>query len=156
VRVLVVSEDVKERLRAVSGLRLQDVGEVVEVATAAEARHLLLQQGERFDALVVDGDLRPRGGFAMLYDLRNHAATEGTPPVPSLVMASREQDRWLGAWAGANDVVLKPVDPFDLAQRVAGLDGAEVPAYGDEGSAARQVAAATRHHTSGQPAPAGS
>jgi DNA-binding response OmpR family regulator len=156
VRVLVVSEDVTERLRAVSGLRLHDVGEVVEVATAAEARDLLLHRGERFDVLVVDGDLRPRGGFAMLYDLRNHAETEGTPPTPSLVMASREQDRWLGAWAGANEVVLKPVDPFGLAQRVAGLAGAEVPAYGDEGAAARQVAAATRHHTSGRTAASGS
>lgn len=155
-RVLVVSEDEKERLRAVSGLRLHDVGEVVEVATAAEARDLLLHQDERFDVLVVDGDLRPRGGFAMLYDLRNHAEVTGTPPTPSLVMAAREQDRWLGAWAGANEVVLKPVDPFDLAQRVAALEGAEVRAYGDEGAAARQLAAATRHHTSGRAALASS
>jgi DNA-binding response OmpR family regulator len=156
VRVLVVSEDGKERLRAVSGLRLHGVGEVVELASAAEVRDLLLHGDERFDVLVVDGDLQPRGGFALLYDVRNHAALAGTPATPSLVMAAREQDRWLGAWAGANEVVLKPVDPFDLARRVAALEGAEAPAYGDRGAAERQVAAAMRGHTSRRPASDGS
>jgi DNA-binding response OmpR family regulator len=148
VRVLVVSEDVGERLRAVSGLRLHDVGEVVEVASAEEARDLLLHQGEHFDVLVVDGDLSPRGGFAMLYDLRNRDALHSRPSAPAVVLAAREQDRWLGAWAGANEVVLKPVDPFDLARRVAGLAGEIAPVHGDRGSAVDQVAAAVRDHTS--------
>jgi DNA-binding response OmpR family regulator len=147
VRVLVVSEDVGERLRAVSSLRLHDVGEVVEVASAEEARDLLLRQDERFDVLVVDGDLSPRGGFAMLYDLRARAALEDTSSPPAIVLAAREQDRWLGAWAGANEVVLKPVDPFGLAQRVAALEGVEASLHGDRGAAAQQVAAATREHT---------
>jgi DNA-binding response OmpR family regulator len=151
VRVLVVSADSKERLRAVSGLRLHEIGDVVEVTSAEEARDLLLQRGERFDALVVDGDLAPRGGFAMLYDLRHRAALEGTDPTPALVLAAREQDRWLGSWAGANEVILKPVDPFDLARRVAALEGEEVAPYGDRGAAAQQVAAAVRDHTSRRP-----
>jgi DNA-binding response OmpR family regulator len=148
VRVLVVSEDVGGRLRAVSSLRLHDIGEVVEAASAEEARALLLHQKEWFDVLVVDGDLSPRGGFAMLYDVRNRAALEGTPSAPAIVLAAREQDRWLGAWAGANEVVLKPVDPFDLARRVAALEGAEAPVHGDRGAAAEQVAMAVRDHTS--------
>ncbi len=147
-RVLVVSEDVGERLRAVSSLRLHDVGEVVEVASAEEARDLLLRQDEHFDVLVVDGDLSPRGGFAMLYDLRSRAVLGGTVATPAIVLAAREQDRWLGAWAGANEVVLKPVDPFGLAQLVADLEGAEAPVHGDRGAAAQQLAAATREHTS--------
>jgi DNA-binding response OmpR family regulator len=148
VRVLVVSEDVGVRLRAVSSLRLHDVGEVVEAASAEQARDLLIRQGERFDVLVVDGDLSPRGGFATLYDLRSRAVFAGTPSPPAIVLAAREQDRWLGAWAGANEVVMKPVDPFDLARRVAALEGAPAPVHGDRGAAAEQVAAATREHTS--------
>jgi predicted DNA-binding antitoxin AbrB/MazE fold protein len=42
VRVLVVSEDVTERLRAVSALRLQGDVEVVEAISGDEARDLLL------------------------------------------------------------------------------------------------------------------
>jgi DNA-binding response OmpR family regulator len=148
VRVLVVSEDVTERLRAVSALRLHADAEVVEAASAAEVRSMLLEDGDRVDVLVVDGDLQPRGGFAMLYDLRSKGQLAGTAPRPSLVMAARETDRWLANWAGANEVLIKPVDPFELARRVAGLEGAEAPPYGDAGAADKQVAAAMRDHTS--------
>ena len=145
-RVLVVSEDAKERLRAVSALTLHADAEVVEAATVDAARHLILREGARFDVLVVDGDLYPRGGFAMLYDLRARCELEGLDPTPAVVMIDREQDRWLARWAGANDVMRKPVDPFRLAVRVSELEGAEVPPYGDAGAAAAQVAAATRDH----------
>lgn len=142
VRVLVVSEDPKERLRAVSALDLRPGMEVTEVTSAAAVRDAILQEGEAYDVLVVDGDLQPRGGFALLYDLRAHAELAGLPPIPSLVMASREQDRWLGKWSGTNEVLLKPVDPFELARIVEGLPDAPVPPYGDRDSAAAQVAAA--------------
>lgn len=144
-RVLVVSEDAKERLRAVSALELQAAAEVVEAVSAGEVRTRILEQGERYDVLVVDGDLYPRGGFALLYDLRQRAELEGRPPVPSLVMTSREQDRWLAKWSGTNEVLLKPVDPFELARVVQRLEGAEVPPYGDSDSAAKQVASALRN-----------
>lgn len=143
-RVLVVSEDAKERLRAVTALTLHADAEVVEASTVDAARQLIIREGERFDVLVVDGDLYPRGGFAMLYDLRARCDLEGVDPTPALVMIDREQDRWLARWAGANDAMLKPVDPFQLADRVAALEGAEVPPYGDAGSVAAQVAAAIR------------
>lgn len=145
-RVLVVSEDVKERLRAASALRLHGTAEVVEVTSAAEVRRRVLDEGERFDVLVVDGDLQPRGGFAMLYDLRSRAALEGTDPMPALVMTARSQDTWLARWAGASEVMLKPVEPFRLAETVAALEGSEVPPYGDAGAARQQLAAAMREH----------
>lgn len=145
-RVLVVSEDVTERLRASSALLLQPDTEVVEAASAEAFRQLIIGQGERFDVLVVDGDLQPRGGFATLYDLRARAELQGTEPVASLVLISREQDRWLAAWAGANDVVRKPVNAFDLARRVAALEHAEAAPYGDAGSDAAQLAEAVRDH----------
>jgi DNA-binding response OmpR family regulator len=146
VRVLVVSEDVKERLRASSALMLHAGAEVVEVATAGELRERIIVKGEHYDVLVVDGDLQPRGGFATLYDLRARAELEGTPPIASIVLMAREQDVWLAGWAGANDVVMKPVSSFDLARRVAALEDAEAAPYGDAGSDAAQLAAAVHDH----------
>lgn len=141
-RVLVVSEDPKERLRAASALTLRADAEVFEAATVDDARQWLVREGERFDVLVVDGDLYPRGGFAMLYALRGRFELDGVEPIPAVVLVSRDQDRWLANWAGASDTLRKPVDPFELARLVTSLEGAAVPPYGDAGAAARQVAAA--------------
>ena len=144
-RVLVVSEDPVERLRAVSALRLHAAdAEVVEEVAADGLRRRVLRDGERFDVLVVDGDLQPRGGYATLYDLRSQGDQKGTAPMPSIVLADREQDTWLAQWAGANDLLVKPVDAFELARRVVALIGAEVPAYGGSGHTAAQVSAALR------------
>lgn len=145
-RVLVVSEDVKERMRAVSALLLHAGAEVVEAASAEEARERVIVNEESFDVFVVDGDLVPRGGFAVLYDLRARAELDGEPGVPSLIMTSRDQDRWLATWAGASDVLRKPVDPFELARRVAALEGTEPAPYGDTAADAAQLAAAIRDH----------
>jgi DNA-binding response OmpR family regulator len=149
VRVLVVSEDVKERLRAVSALRLHADAEVVEASSADEARRLLLVDREAFDVLILDGDMRPRGGFAVLYDLRQRAGVSDVHSPPALVMAGRDQDRWLAGWAGANDVLVKPVDPFQLARCVEGLVDQPIPPHGAAGSTAAQVASATRTHQGG-------
>ncbi|MEX2421357.1 MAG: response regulator [Actinomycetota bacterium] len=145
-RVLVVSEDAKERLRAASALQLHAGAEVVEADSAEMMRQFVIVDGSHFDVLVVDGDLQPRGGFATLYDLRARAELSGSEPIASIVMMDRRQDAWLAGWAGANDVVLKPVDPFDLAHRVAALEHAEAVPYGDAGSDAGQLAAAIRDH----------
>ena len=146
VRVLVVSEDVKERLRAVSALLLHAGAEVVEATSAEEARERVIVDKEPYDVFVVDGDLVPRGGFAVLYDLRARAELDGEPGVPSLIMTSREQDRWLAKWAGASEVLVKPVDPFELARRVAALEGTDPAPYGDSDADADQLAAAIRDH----------
>lgn len=146
-RVLVVSEDAKERRRAVSALALHSGAEVVESPDAEDARSRLIGDAEVFDVLVVDGDMRPRGGFAVLYDLRARAELARVQPPPSLVMTSREQDRWLAKWAGANAVMRKPVDPFELVRRVVAIEGEPLAAYGDAASTRQQVAAATRTHS---------
>lgn len=143
-RVLVVSEDVKERQRATSALALRPDIEVEEAVTAEQARHLLLAEGRTYDLLVMDGDLQPRGGYAVLYDLRNRAELGQLTAAPSLVLSSRDQDEWLGRWAGANELLRKPVDPFELARRVTALEGAALVPYGDAGSSEHQVATALR------------
>lgn len=120
-RVLIVSHDPKERMRAASALTLAADAEVVEVATAREAQELATDEG--FDVLVLDGDMSPKGGFSVLYEIREAGAFKGRATPPALVMMGREQDRWLAGWAGANEVLIKPVDPFVLAERVSGLVG---------------------------------
>jgi DNA-binding response OmpR family regulator len=141
-RVLVVSADPIERLRATSAF---EVGEhVVESGSVDEARRLVLGADAAFDVLVVDGDLDPRGGYAFLYELRSHADLTGWTAPPSVVLASRTADGWLAGWAGASELFLKPVDPFEVAATVRALVGTELPPYGDAGSARAQVGTALR------------
>lgn len=142
-RVLVVSADPSERLRATSALHLGEV-DVVEADGVDGARELVRTTEPAFDVLVVDGDLAPRGGYALLYELRSQAALTGVAGIPSIVLASRTQDSWLTAWAGASAMFLKPVDSFEVAAKVLELLGHELPPFGDAGSAAAQVGTALR------------
>jgi len=141
-RVLVVSADPIERLRATSALDPASE-EFLEFDGVDAARRAVMEDGP-FDVLVVDGDLQPRGGYAFLYELRAQAAMTGTPAVPSVVLASRESDRWLAGWAGASALFLKPVDPFEVAVALRELHGTTPPPYGDAGSALAQVGTALR------------
>jgi len=141
-RVMVVSADPVERLRATSALDASSEL-FVEIDGVDAARRAVLEDGP-FDVLVVDGDLHPRGGYAFLYELRAHAQMVGIPAAPSIVLASRESDRWLAGWAGASDLFLKPVDPFEVAAAIRALPGTELPPYGDAGSALAQVGTALR------------
>jgi len=141
-RVMVVSADPIERLRATSALDATSE-EFVEFDGVDAARRAVMED-EPFDVLVVDGDLQPRGGYAFLYELRSHAAMTGVPIGPSIVLASRESDLWLAGWAGASRLFLKPVDPFEVAAAIRALPGTELPPYGDAGSALAQVGTALR------------
>lgn len=141
-RVLVVSADPIERLRATSAF--EAVEHVVESGSVDEARRLVLDATQSFDVLVVDGDLDPRGGYAFLYELRSHAELTGWTAPPSVILASRSADVWLAGWAGASEIFLKPVDPFEVAATVRALVGSELPPYGDAGSARAQVGTALR------------
>lgn len=130
-RVLVVSEQAVERLRAASALHLhaQDDAEVVE-ATSAEDARALLERDADFDVLVIDGDLYPRGGYGLLYGIRAQAELRGQASPPAVILMDREQDRWLADWAGANAVLVKPVPSFALARQVEDLVGAGAAQHG--------------------------
>jgi DNA-binding response OmpR family regulator len=124
VRVLIVSEVAAERSRAATALTLRSDTEVIEAASGEEARRRIIAGDLEVDVLVVDGDLQPRGGFALLYDLRERFLLEGRDLPPSIVLTARVQDRFLVGWSGADRSVPKPVDPFLLAQYVGELSGA--------------------------------
>jgi DNA-binding response OmpR family regulator len=141
-RVLVVSADPSERSRVTTAM--DATFEVVEVDGVDPARLAVHASDGAFDALIVDGDLQPRGGYAFLYELRGEAVLAGRAAIPSIVLAARPSDRWLADWAGASALFLKPVDPFDVVAAVRALEGAAIPPYGDAGSAAAQVGTALR------------
>lgn len=136
-RVLVVSEQSGTRVRAVTALDLIAGVEVVEAVTAGEAKRLVAD--ESFDVLVIDGDLSPQGGFSLLYEIREAGELRGEATPPALVLIAREQDRFLSDWAGANELLIKPADPFELGDRVRGLAGRE-PAPHDVRASGEQVA----------------
>ena len=130
-RVLVLVHEAGERMRATTALALQEGLEVVECSSPKEARRIMREDAP-FDVLVVDGDIQPQGGFSFLYEVRAQDALAGRATPPALLLIAREQDRFLTDWAGANGLLLKPVDPFEVARRVRALVGAE-PAPRDPG-----------------------
>jgi CheY-like chemotaxis protein len=121
-RVLIISADPHERQRAASALLLRGDADVIESASGAEAAEML--RAGAFDVLVIDGDLRPKGGFSWLYELRAQAELQGIQRPPAVVMTARDQDQFLADWSGAEAVVSKPVDGFRMADVVADLAGA--------------------------------
>ena len=124
-RVLVVSESADERQRVVSALARDGV-EIVEATTGKEA-HALTGHGD-FDVIVMDGDLCPEGGYSILYELRQRDEYEGQPSTPAIILMERRDDGWLANWAGAQLALLKPVDPFAIADHVLDLARASGPA----------------------------
>ncbi len=127
-RVLVVSDNEMERLRATTAMRSSADIEIVECTSPKQAQKLV-EVGD-IDVLVVDGDIAPKGGYSFLYEVRAWGELHGRSTPPALVLAAREQDRFIATWSGANEIVFKPVDPFAVARIVAGLVGAE-PAVSD-------------------------
>jgi DNA-binding response OmpR family regulator len=67
------------------------------------------------DVVVADEIASGAGAFAVAKDLRG--AAEPFPGAVVLILA-RRQDTWLAKWSGADAWLVKPVDPFRLADIV--------------------------------------
>lgn len=120
-RVLMVSQSAKVRQRSLAALRVRPDVDVVEASSAPDAHRLLHEH--TYEVLVIDGDMRPEGGFSVLYEFRARGELEGVAVPPAIILVAREDDRWLARWAGAAEAYVKPVDPFFLARRVRLLAG---------------------------------
>jgi DNA-binding response OmpR family regulator len=119
VRILLVSghEQLTEQVKTAL-LGMPDT-EIFEVRTPQRAL-ALLDEGEYFDVIVADNDTWPTGGFALSREVAaRRQMGEDMPPV--LLLLARDQDRWLSNWSQADAYVLKPPDPFDLAEAVEAL-----------------------------------
>jgi DNA-binding response OmpR family regulator len=77
------------------------------------------------DAIVADEIASRMGAFAMAKDLRG-AQTPYTGAI--VILLDRRHDVWLARWSGADAWFVKPVDPFELADRLLELVGAKEPA----------------------------
>ncbi len=69
------------------------------------------------DLLILDGEAQPVGGLGLCRQLKDEVFD--CPPI--VVLVAREQDRWLGAWSQAEQVLVQPVDPMSLADACADL-----------------------------------
>jgi DNA-binding response OmpR family regulator len=81
-------------------------------------RGLALARRERPDVIVADEIASRAGAFALARDLRG--ATDPYPGV-IVILLERKHDMWLARWSGADAWFVKPVDPFDVADRLVEL-----------------------------------
>ncbi|HEX6580564.1 MAG TPA: hypothetical protein VF195_06815 [Actinomycetota bacterium] len=116
--VLLVSPD--ERSRQLMALAVRSIerrlGEQIrfraarngELGTWAALR-------ERPDMIVADEIASREGAFGLARTLRDHAEPYAGVIV---ILLDRRHDAWLAKWSGADAWFVKPVDPFELADRL--------------------------------------
>jgi DNA-binding response OmpR family regulator len=119
-RVLVVDDEPTVR-EVVAGYLRRDGHEVSEAADGPTALDLL--QSEPPDLVVLDMMLPGVSGLDILRHIRAH----GDLPVIMLTARADEVDRVAGLELGADDYVVKPFSPRELAARVNGVLRRAVP-----------------------------
>ncbi len=120
VRVLVYSDNRDSRERVVRGLGRRPAKDVpfvtIHECATAPAVISAFDAGE-VDVAVLDGESAPVGGMGLCRQLKDEIFR--CPPI--LVLTGRVADNWLAAWSRADAVVAHPIDPFVIAEQVAGL-----------------------------------
>jgi CheY-like chemotaxis protein len=102
--------------------------EVVEVRTPQRGLAVLDEDDAPFDVILGDADTHPTGGFYLAREIRARQ-TEGREVPPVVLLIARPQDEYLSQWSQADAWIVKPVDPFDLAEVLEALGaGKPVPA----------------------------
>lgn len=112
--VLVVDDEPTVREVVANYLR-RDGHEVAEAGDGADALELVQQR--RFDLVVLDMMLPGVNGLDILRRIRQM----GDMPVIMLTARAEEADRVAGLELGADDYVVKPFSPRELAARVNGV-----------------------------------
>lgn len=116
-RVLVVDDD--ERVRTVVSWQLEADG--FAVSEAGDGRSALECIGrDRPDLVVLDLSLPGIGGLDVLRRVRDEDVPGAIAPLPVIVLSGRsgETDRIVGLDLGADDYLVKPFSPGELAARV--------------------------------------
>jgi len=121
VKVLLVSPDPRSRelmALVVSSIERRLATRLEFVEASNGERGLALARRERPDVIVADEIASRAGAFALARDLRG-----ATDPYPGVIMIllERKHDMWLARWSGADAWFVKPVDPFDVADRLVEL-----------------------------------
>jgi DNA-binding response OmpR family regulator len=118
VEVLLVSPDSDSRELMALAVRS------IERRLGSELRFLAAKNGElgikaarrtRPEVIVADEIASRAGAFALAKGLRDDA-----DPYTGVIviLLERKHDAWLARWSGADAWFVKPVDPFELADRV--------------------------------------
>ncbi|MGH2530339.1 MAG: response regulator [Actinomycetota bacterium] len=117
-KVLLVSPEPESRelMRlAVASIERRMGGELEFVDAADGEQGLRIAFRERPDAVVADEFASRMGAFALAKDLRG---AEEPYPGAIVIVLERRQDSWLAKWSGADAWFVKPIDPFELADRL--------------------------------------
>jgi DNA-binding NarL/FixJ family response regulator len=121
VKVLLVSADPK--VREAMGLTVRSlrrtVDDSIEFLEAADGLTGMAMAWRHLPEVVIADEITSRAGaFALAKDLTGAAQPfEGR----IVILLDRPQDAWLASWSGAHAWFVKPVDPFAMANTVAGL-----------------------------------
>jgi DNA-binding NarL/FixJ family response regulator len=130
VKVLLVTADPEVRLQMQVTARVlrrgMDPAEPLDVLEAADGdRGARMAWREQPHVVLADEITSRAGAFALAKELKG-----ADPPFPGrvIILLDRPQDAWLAEWSGADGWVVKPADPFRLAELVA-----EVPVAKEAG-----------------------
>jgi DNA-binding response OmpR family regulator len=121
VKVLLVSPDAEARdlFRIAVGSIERRLGEPVSFQDAVDGEQgARIGLRERPDAVVADEIASRAGAFGMARDLRGAVDPYRGPIV---IVLERKHDAWLARWSGADAWFVRPVDPFELADRLVEL-----------------------------------
>ncbi len=119
-KVLLVSSSAGFTAQVSSAMTDGDQVAYTEVRRPERALALLDEGEETFDIVLADNDTQPTGGFYLAREMKARVRMGQEMP-PVLLVVAREQDDYLARWAEADAWVLKPIDPFDLAEAVEAL-----------------------------------
>lgn len=120
-RALVISADpdVRRQLEVALGAVERSTGEAWEFLEASNGiEGLRIARRRHPDLVVVDEIASGAGAFAVARDLRNQME-----PFLGMIITvlARRHDAWLARWSGADAWLTRPLDPFELADRVTEL-----------------------------------
>ena len=120
-KVLLVSPDAEARdLLRISVRSIERrLGESVSFLEAQDGeRGARIGLRERPDAVVADEIASRAGAFSLARDLRGAVEPYSGPIV---IVLERKHDAWLARWSGADAWLVRPIDPFELADRLVEL-----------------------------------
>lgn len=133
-RILIADDD--ELIAELASEVLIDAGHACGWVTSAAAAWRCVQR-KRPDILLLDHDMPGETGMTLLRRLRRSPALYDLPVIIFTAMNGAE-DEVQAIYAGAQDFITKPFDPFDLVGRVGRLIRARAnrPRHVDLGAAA--------------------